>query len=276
MPGPRTLRAAALAALLAAAPAPAAAVREVPVPIPSAGGVTLAGALTVPDGPGPHPAVVLVSGLGPNDRDGVVIPGVADRVYGDWARALTRRGVAVLRYDKRGIGRSPGPPLAWLDLRLLRADAAAAVRALARRPEAARGRIGVVGHSQGGDIALWAGRAAGARRVVTLAAPGRPLGSLRAGADPLLAALVGRAAARATLAADPRRDAARLPAPLLVVQGTADRVVPPADAGRLARARRAAGRPVRVLVVPRADHFLAVAGRVPPAVWARVARFARG
>jgi dipeptidyl aminopeptidase/acylaminoacyl peptidase len=248
-----------------------------PVAIPAAGGVTLAGTLTVPPGPGPFPAAVLVSGLGPNDRDGGILPG-GRRPYADWARALARRGVAVLRYDKRGIGRSGGSNLAWLDVRALTADAVVAVRALAARPEAAGGRAALVGHSQGGDIALAAAaRLPSARRVVTLAAPGRPLGELAPASVALVRPLVGAAGAAATLETDPRRDAAAARQPALLLHGTADSVVPASDVARLAGARRAAGRPTSVLRVPGADHFLTVGagGRVPAGVFDRVARFLR-
>ena len=75
-----------------------------------------------------------------------------------------------LRYDKRGIGGSQGPALGWLDLPGLTADATAAVTWLAARPEADPTRTGALGHSQGGDIALRAGRDGKADRVATLAA----------------------------------------------------------------------------------------------------------
>ena len=88
------------------------------------GGVTLA-ARSPPAGRGPHPGVVLVGGFGPSDRDGV-LGGGGSGVYREIADGLARRGVAVLRYDKRGIGDSAAPNLSWLDARPLAADAGTA------------------------------------------------------------------------------------------------------------------------------------------------------
>ena len=65
---------------------------------------------------------VIVGGFGPLGRDG------GDGLYRRLADDLARRGVASLRYDKRGVGDSPGPPLAWLNAEVLAADAAAAAR----------------------------------------------------------------------------------------------------------------------------------------------------
>ena len=72
------------------------------------GDVTLAGTLTLPPTPGPHPAVVLVSGSGPQDRDETLGGGIAIKPFRLLADALTREGVAVLRYDDRGVGASTG------------------------------------------------------------------------------------------------------------------------------------------------------------------------
>ncbi|MGD9571919.1 MAG: alpha/beta hydrolase family protein [Thermoleophilia bacterium] len=256
--------------LLATAPAPV----EQPVAIPAAGGVTLAGTLTLPAGAGPHPAAVLVSGFGPSRRDGS-FEGTGGP-YADLAAALARRGVAVLRYDKRGLGESGGPALSWLDARPLVRDAVAAVRALIGTPGVDRARVALIGHSQGGDLALAAAPSTGATRVVTLSAPGRPLGQLprvTGTARRFLDRLVGPDAARATLRTDPRPAAARVRAPVLMVHGTRDRTVPLQDMRALAAARSAAGRTTRTVTVPRAGHFLEVDGRVPPAAIRAVADF---
>lgn len=259
----------ALAAALLLVPG-AGAPAERPVAIPASGGVTLAGSLLVPQGHGPFPAAVLVSGFGPQDRDG----GGADRRLGE---GLARRGLVVLRYDKRGIGASGGDPLSWLDARPLAADAAAAVRLLAGIPGIDTARVTLVGHSQGGDLAFAAARRSPATRVVSLSAPGRPLGLLpRAActASRFLRRLVGPVIADATLTADPLRDAAAARQPALLVQGTRDRTVPFADMARIAAARRAAGRPTRTMPVPGAGHLLQVEGRVPLRVLDAIAAFA--
>jgi uncharacterized protein len=256
-------------------PATASAVTERDVMLPGGSGTPLSGTLAIPDGPGPHPAAVIVSGFGPSTRNGFLIGGPRGGLYAYWARALAERGVMTLRYDKRGIGDSPGPALGWLDLPGLTSDAAAALRWLSIRPQADARRTGAIGHSQGGDIALRAGRTAAADRVVTMAAPARPLGTLGPGVRRVITAVGGERAARETLKRDPRRDAARLRAPLLVVHGTRDRTVPFADGRALVAARRAAGLPVTFLPVPGADHAVAQRDRTPSRAWARVAAFLR-
>ncbi len=113
------------------------------------GGAKLAGTLTLPQGAGPFPAVVLISGSGPNDRDETIKDHKPFAVIAD---ALTRRGIAVLRYDKRGVAASTGayPAATSADFA---SDAAAAVAFLRARPDIAGGRIGLIGHSEGGLIA---------------------------------------------------------------------------------------------------------------------------
>ena len=270
-----------LSALLSAvllATAPATGPVERPVTIPTTGGLTLSGTVTVPPGPGPHPAAVIVGGFGPDNRDGS-LDGRGEVPYRTLARSLARRGIEVLRYDKRGLGRSQGAPLSWLDARPLAADAVAATRRLVQLPGVNAARVTLIGHSQGGDLALQAARTAPATRVVSLSAPGRPLGALPevpgTAADRLLTRLMSPAVARATLGRDPRVDAAAVRQPTLLVQGTADRVVPIADMGLLLAARRAAGRPTTTLRIPRAGHFLEVEGRVPARALDAVAAFAR-
>jgi pimeloyl-ACP methyl ester carboxylesterase len=112
-------------------------------------GVRLAGTLTLPRGPGPFPAVVLIAGSGPQNRDEDIL---GHKVFMVLADHLTRHGVAVLRYDKRGVGRSTGPYDKATTAAFAR-DADAAVRFLAARRDIDHGKIGLVGHSEGGLIA---------------------------------------------------------------------------------------------------------------------------
>ena len=111
--------------------------------------VTLAGTLTVPPGAGPFAAVVLVSGSGPQDRDETLFGHKPFLVIAD---ALSRRGIAVLRYDDRGVGKSTGK-FADCTSNDFAVDAAAAVLFLSTHAKIDPKKIGIVGHSEGGLIA---------------------------------------------------------------------------------------------------------------------------
>ncbi len=111
--------------------------------------VTLAGTLTLPKGDGPFPAVVLVSGSGPQDRDETLFGHKPFLVLADH---LTRQGIAVLRYDDRGVGQSTGDH-AKATTADFATDAAAAVAYLHGRKEIDAKRVGIAGHSEGGLIA---------------------------------------------------------------------------------------------------------------------------
>ncbi|WP_210514785.1 alpha/beta hydrolase family protein [Hymenobacter terricola] len=114
--------------------------------------LNLGGTLTVPAGPGPFPAVVLVSDLGAQDRDGTV----GDfHLMGSLADYLTRRGIAVLRYDDRGVGQSGGST-ASATTAVLVSDVQAALNFLRARLEINIGHIGVIGHGEGANVALLA------------------------------------------------------------------------------------------------------------------------
>ena len=112
-------------------------------------GVTLAGTLTLPKGEGPHPGVVLVSGSGAQNRNAEVMGHKLLLVLADH---LTRQGVAVLRFDERGVGASTGS-MEEATTKDLARDVEAGVALLANRPEVDTDRIGVYGHSEGGWIA---------------------------------------------------------------------------------------------------------------------------
>ena len=103
--------------------------------------VTLGGTLTLPSGPGPHPALVLVHGSNAQTRD----------AFGPWTRFFAGQGFAVLSFDKRGTGVSTGD---WkqADLAALAGDVLAGVHLLEGRPEIVRDRIGLWGISQAGWI----------------------------------------------------------------------------------------------------------------------------
>ncbi len=115
----------------------------------SAGHNQLAGTLSIPNGAGPFPAVVLISGTGHNTRDEDVW---GHKVFLVLADSLNRAGIAVLRYDKRGVGGSTGDYDA-ATTKDFASDAAAAVTWLQKQPRIDGHRVGVLGHSEGGIIA---------------------------------------------------------------------------------------------------------------------------
>jgi len=112
-------------------------------------GVTIAGTVTTPVGKGPHPAVILITGSGPQDRDEALM---GHRPFAVLADYLTRRGLAVLRYDDRGVGKSTGDFAKATTLDFAE-DAEGALNYLKGRPEIAATRIGFVGHSEGAIVA---------------------------------------------------------------------------------------------------------------------------
>jgi pimeloyl-ACP methyl ester carboxylesterase len=137
-----------------------------------ADGVTLAGTLTLPEGQGPFPAVLLITGSGPQDRDESILGHKPFLVLAD---ALTRRGIAVLRVDDRGFGRSTGN-LATATTDDFADDVQGGVAFLRGRSEIDRKAIGLLGHSEGGIIApIVAARAPGeVAFIVLLAGTGLP------------------------------------------------------------------------------------------------------
>ena len=131
--------------------------------------VTLAGTLTLPEGVGPFPAAVLVSGSGPQDRDESLLGHKPFLVLADH---LTRHGIAVLRYDDRGVGGSSGDFSAATSEDFAD-DALAGVAYLANDPRIDSGAIGIVGHSEGGIVGpMAAHRSNSVSFVVMLAGPG--------------------------------------------------------------------------------------------------------
>ena len=139
-----------------------------------AAGVTLAGTLTLPPpsaGPGPFPAAVLIAGSGPNDRDETIL---RHKLFLVLADDLTRRGVAVLRYDKRGVGKSTGS-YALATSRDFAEDAQAAFAYLKTQPHINAAKVGLIGHSEGGLIApMVAAKSPTVAFLVLLAGPGYP------------------------------------------------------------------------------------------------------
>jgi len=134
-------------------------------------GVELAATLTIPEGEGPFPAVVLITGSGAEDRDETVFGHKPFLVLADY---LTRQGIAVLRADDRGVGGSTGDYAAATSEDFA-TDALAGVEFLKTRPEADPRHIGLVGHSEGGIIAPMAAlQSEDVVFIVLLAGPGVP------------------------------------------------------------------------------------------------------
>lgn len=125
------------------------ATREVSV-ISEVDGVALAGTLTAPNDGARHPAVVLLTGSGAQDRDESILGHKPFLVLADH---LTRSGIVVLRVDDRGVGGSGGN-LANTPHETQRRDASAALTWLQGQPEVDPTRIGLIGHSEGANIAI--------------------------------------------------------------------------------------------------------------------------
>jgi uncharacterized protein len=266
------LRVAALAAASTLPTTTAVLAQETAVSIETPAGA-LHGTLLVPAGArAPMRAALLVAGSGPTDRDGntPLLPGKSNSLK-LVAEALAARGVASLRYDKRGIGASVGMGRgrteADLRFTMYADDAAAWLDWLAKDPRFSR--LAVIGHSEGSLIGMMAAqRSAKVDRVVSLAGAGRPIADvldeqlsqqlpptllaesrhimaeLKAGrtvdsvSQPLL--IVFRRSVQpyfiSWLPLDPAAELAKLQVPVLVVQGTTDVQASAADAERLAKA----------------------------------------
>jgi pimeloyl-ACP methyl ester carboxylesterase len=124
----------------------------------------IAGTLFLPEGAGPHPAVVLVGGSGPTSKDANALR----------ARQFLKLGLAVLTWDKRGVGETAGSYLA-AGFSDLADDAASALAFLRRRPEIDASRVGMTGHSQGGWIAPLAAVGAGTPPAWLIITSGGPI-----------------------------------------------------------------------------------------------------
>ena len=265
-----------------------------PVQVPS-NGFVLAGTVSKPEqaGAAKLPAVVLVGGSGPTDRDSLVF-GIP--ILGQIANALAEAGFIVLRYDKRGVGQSGGRPES-AGLIDYAEDVRAAIKYLAGRKDVDPKRLAVAGHSEGGTVALIAAsREKRVAAVALLATPGTTgadlvlaqqrhlLDRTKLSADEKQAKIdlqkrihdavltgkgvdqlpveVRRAAEniefQTLLGADPGRILQEVRQPLLIVQGDLDTQVEPANADRLealARKRKKAAA-VDVVHVPGTNHLL--------------------
>jgi fermentation-respiration switch protein FrsA (DUF1100 family) len=167
-------------------------------PNPSAG-IALAGTLTEPKGKGPFPAVLLIAGSGPQNRNEEVFGHRPFLVIADY---LTRRGVAVLRVDKRGVGGSGGSRADATSMDY-KSDVLAGIAYLKTRKEVDSRHIGLLGHSEGGLIAPMAAvESPDVAFIVLLAGPGIPGDSILYLQSALI--LKGSGAGDSTIAQDSR------------------------------------------------------------------------
>jgi pimeloyl-ACP methyl ester carboxylesterase len=251
--------------------APGAKYRAEEVRIPAPQGHVLAGTLTLPPGPGPFPAAVLITGLSPSNRNGGDPPWMPLR---DIADALSRNGIIVLRVDDRGVGKSTGdhaPSTTFDEVD----DVHTEVGWLRAHRGVDRRKVMLVGYSEGGLIApMVASTDTAIAGIVTLAGPGVPGPEV---ARYQIEAAVVRdtsiapsareaeiqrqladsltARERSYLSIDPLEYARRVRCPALILQGATDLHVPLRSAERLAWAMRSGGnRDVSVRVFPGISH----------------------
>ncbi len=245
----------------------------------------LTGTYTAPREQPRGPAVLIIAGSGPTDREGNNPGGIRADTYRMLAQVLAASGIRSLRYDKRGIGGSQAKMTREEDLRFDHYvdDAASAARDLAGRPDI----TGVVlaGHSEGGLVAIRAASRAPVKGLVLFTALGRPIGvTLR---EQLLAAPIPENARSeavrildrliagervddvpATLAAlfrpsvqpylasvlplDPAIELGKLKLPVLLIHAGRDLQIGETDFAALAKARADAA----ILQLPEANHIL--------------------
>lgn len=114
-------------------------------------GITISGTLTKPQGHGSYPVVLLIAGMGPNDRNATSHFG--HKPFLVLADHLTRQRIAVLRVDKRGVGKSTGVFDTTVTGKDLADDVRAGIEYLKTRSDIDASKIGLIGHSEGGMIA---------------------------------------------------------------------------------------------------------------------------
>jgi pimeloyl-ACP methyl ester carboxylesterase len=247
----------------------------------------LSGTLTTPDGKERMPVVLIVPGSGPTDRDGNSPLGVQANTYKMLADDLAARGIATLRYDKRGIRKSAEAMTSEADMRFEHgiADAAGWVRWL--KKDKRFSKVIVLGHSEGSLIGMEAAKDAHVDAFVSAAGPGRPadqllreqlakqlppdlmaesnrmLDSLVAGKtipepNPVLAALF-RPSVQPYLISwfkyDPAKVIGELRMPVLILQGTTDLQVSTEEARLLAAGHPAA----QLMLIEGMNHVLKAA-----------------
>lgn len=255
-------------------------------------GGTLHGSLVLPETGHPVPVVLMIAGSGPTDRDGNNPEGGHNDSLKLLAQGLAERGIASLRYDKRGVAasRAVAPQEEQLSVEAYVADAVAWGQLLKADPRFSR--LILLGHSEGALIATLAATDAGADALVSLAGIGHPLGTvlreqLRGRLPPPLAAETeailreleqGRVVPRVSpplqvllrpsvqpylislLRQRPAEAFAQVPIPALIVQGTRDFQVDTEEALLLQQAKPEA----QLLLIEGMNHVLRIVPTAAP------------
>lgn len=245
----------------------------------------LLGQLELPEGDGPFPLMVILAGSGPTDRNGnsLLLPGRNDSLK-MLAEQLAAKGVASIRYDKRGIGQNTDLANKEEDLRFEHyiEDAAAFVQ-FAQADERFS-QVGIIGHSEGSLVGMVAANEAKADLFISLAGAGRPIDEVlveqltsQLSSDPLQEAkaiidklkqgeLITNVSAelqsifrpsvqpylQSWLAYDPAKVLQQLDIPVLLIQGDRDLQVPVTDAKRLYQAKPDA----TLIIIEKMNHVL--------------------
>jgi uncharacterized protein len=247
---------------------------------------TLYGVVDLPAGAGPFPVVVSIAGSGPSDRDGNQ-PKLKNDSLKLLGKALAAQGIAVLRYDRRGIGESKktAPKEEDLTIDTLAEDVVEWIKLL--RKDKRFSKVGIVGHSEGAFVGTLAAKRAPADALVSLAGAGRKMhvvlreqlaknlpADLKIKSDKVIDELVaGRIVAdppkelaalfRLTVQPylisqfkyDPAEEMAKLDIPVLIVQGTTDVQIKVEDAKALAAAKKDA----KLVIIEGMNHTLRLA-----------------
>ncbi len=245
---------------------------------------SLSGTLTVPAGNGPFKVVLIIAGSGPTDRDGNSTAGVQTNAYRMLSEGFAAKGIASLRYDKRGIAASRSAMISESEIRF-ETYISDAVSWIARLQNDKRfSDVVVLGHSEGSLIGMVAALQTTAAKFISVSGVGRPadkliqeqlkgkleprllneayktLASLKAGmqvqqVDPALVSLF-RPSVQPYMISwmkyDPTKEIARLKIPVCIVQGTTDMQVTIQDAKWLAEAKPGA----QLILMEKMNHVL--------------------
>ena len=244
----------------------------------------ISGTLTIPVKSAKSPLVIIIAGSGPTDRDGNSTMGVKTNAYKMLAEGLAGNGISVLRYDKRGIGKSNTAMTSESDLRFETYinDVAGWINLL--KKDKRFSKIILLGHSEGSLIGMVAAEQPGISKFISVAGAGSPayrilqdqlkkqltpqlleesdkiLDSLRQGktvskVNPLLVSLY-RPGVQPYLISwfkyDPAKEISKLKIPVLIIQGNTDIQVSVDDARLLSKAKPDA----RLLIIENMNHIL--------------------